>query len=505
MHNNYYFLRQVSARLREQLNGFTLVSCFSQNKDEIVFEFNDAKKSFFIKADLQGDFSCLTFPGNFHRARKNSADLFSEAIMKKVIGVRQFENERSFMIHLEDDLGVLFKMHGNKSNVLLTQAREVISVFKNNLAGDMEADRDIDWSKEAFVKNIDQLEKLYFTFGKPVWEYLGAKDWERVRKTKALLEDPEYYIIRTEKKVILSLLPLESVIEKYDDPLVAINAFYFRHISENAFVREKNSIVSRLRNDIAQTQSWVQKTTAKLHELRNDEHYKAWGDLLMANLHAIEAGKESIDLDDFYHPGTKVTVRLDLKLSPQKNAERYYRKGKNQQIEITKLAEGLEARSKELARLQSELAVVEAATDIKLLRTVVPDLKPRQNTTTVSLPYRQFEFKGFRLWVGKDAKTNDELTLKYSFKEDLWLHVRDDSGSHVLLKHQAGKVFPKDVIEYAASIAAFFSKRKKEPLCAVIVTPKKFVRKRKGDPAGAVIVDREDVILVEPRNPEPRI
>jgi predicted ribosome quality control (RQC) complex YloA/Tae2 family protein len=71
----------------------------------------------------------------------------------------------------------------------------------------------------------------------------------------------------------------------------------------------------------------------------------------------------------------------------------------------------------------------------------------------------------------------------------------------VLIKHQAGKTFPKDVIEHAASIAAFFSKRKTESLCAVIVTPKKFVRKRKGDPAGAVIVDREEVILVEPREP----
>jgi predicted ribosome quality control (RQC) complex YloA/Tae2 family protein len=81
------------------------------------------------------------------------------------------------------------------------------------------------------------------------------------------------------------------------------------------------------------------------------------------------------------------------------------------------------------------------------------------------------------------------------------MHVRDDSGSHVLLKHQANKPFPKDVIEYAAAIAAFFSKRKTEPLCAVIVTPKKFVRKRKGDPAGAVVVDREDVILVEPHAP----
>lgn len=87
MHNNYYFLRQISSRLNQKLRGFTLVSCFSQNKDELVFEFNDSKESFFIKADLQPDFSCLTFPESFKRARKNSIDLFNDVLMRKVIDV----------------------------------------------------------------------------------------------------------------------------------------------------------------------------------------------------------------------------------------------------------------------------------------------------------------------------------------------------------------------------------------------------------------------------------
>jgi predicted ribosome quality control (RQC) complex YloA/Tae2 family protein len=105
---------------------------------------------------------------------------------------------------------------------------------------------------------------------------------------------------------------------------------------------------------------------------------------------------------------------------------------------------------------------------------------------------------GFRIWVGKNAAGNDELTLKYSFKEDLWLHVKDVAGSHVIIKYQAGKKFPKDVIERAAQLAAYNSKRKNETLCPVVVTPKKFVRKRKGDPPGAVIVEREEVIMVVP-------
>ena len=116
----------------------------------------------------------------------------------------------------------------------------------------------------------------------------------------------------------------------------------------------------------------------------------------------------------------------------------------------------------------------------------------------LTLPYHEFEFKGFKIWVGKNAISNDELTQKYSFKEDLWLHAKDVAGSHVLIKYRAAKPFPKDVIERAASLAAYYSKRKNESLCPVTVTPKKFVRKRKGDPVGAVVVEREEVLLVTP-------
>lgn len=485
MYNNYYFLRQISTQLREKLVGFTLVSCFSQNRDELVFEFNNAKTSFFIKADLQGDFGCLTFPEGFHRARKNSIDLFNEVLMKKVVGIRQYENERSFDIQLEDNFTLVFKMHGNKSNIVLLKDGGEIDKFKSNVPGGPGEDRKIDWSKEAFSDH------QYFTIGKIV----KGKTWEEVQEIRKQLEHPKYYIIR-DNKIDFSLLPSEYAIAEFTDPIKAINDFYYRYISENSFLRKKNSLTAQLRTDINSTKSWLKKTNDKLDELSSDDHYKAWGDLLMANLYVIEPKKESVELEDFY-TGKKIVVKLDPKISPQKNAERYYRKGKNQQIEISKLKEGLDKKSKELAKLESELAKVEEAINSKSL----PVIEERQSQQTASVPYREFEFKGFKIWVGKDAKTNDEVTLKYSFKEDLWMHVRDDTGSHVLLKHQANKPFPKDVIEYAASIAAFFSKRKTESLCAVIVTPKKFVRKRKGDPAGAVVVEREEVILVEPHGP----
>ena len=145
---------------------------------------------------------------------------------------------------------------------------------------------------------------------------------------------------------------------------------------------------------------------------------------------------------------------------------------------------------------------IESEPGLSNLRRIIDEpgtVKRGKGKQISAVPYHEFEYKGFKIWVGKNAVSNDKLTQHYAFKEDLWLHAKDVAGSHVLIKYQAGKPFPKGVIERAAELAAHFSKRKNESLCPVTVTPKKFVRKRKGDPSGAVVVERENVIMVTPR------
>jgi predicted ribosome quality control (RQC) complex YloA/Tae2 family protein len=118
---------------------------------------------------------------------------------------------------------------------------------------------------------------------------------------------------------------------------------------------------------------------------------------------------------------------------------------------------------------------------------------------TADLPFKQFETDGWVIWVGKNAKNNDLLTLKYAKKFDIWLHARDVSGSHVVIRNPNQRTVPKHVVEKAAELAAHFSKRSTESLCPVIVTAKKFVRKTKDLLPGQVIVDREEeVVLVKP-------
>jgi predicted ribosome quality control (RQC) complex YloA/Tae2 family protein len=513
MHNNFYFLRQLSKELSEKLIGFTVVSCFSQNKEELIIELNNSHESFFIKASLQPSFCCLSFPSGFSRAKKNSIDLFNGIELKKVVAIRQFQNERSFAIELEDHFALLFKMHGNQSNIVLFQNEKVIAIFRNQFQSDYEItlsnlDKTINWNKEIFLNNMGNLSQPYFTLGKEVNKYLEGKfkdlptneeKWMLFQEAIRQLDSPRFYIQEKEGKLSFSLLQMCKVEAEFNSPIEAINEFFYKFTTSQTFLTEKAKALRELKDQLKSRISYLVKNQQKVDELQNDQHYQLWADLIMANMHQIKIGTEKIMLENFY-TGQPEEIKLKKELNAQRNAEVFYRKAKNQQIEINKLNEAIQTKKKEIEKLKLSIAYVEQSEDLKSLRQHIKNepAKPKNNNLKI-LPYHTFEFKGFQIWVGKNAEANDELTLKYAYKEDLWLHAKDVPGSHVIIKHQSGKSFPKDVIERAAELAAYNSKRKTESLCPVAVTPKKFVRKRKGDPAGMVVVEKEVVVMVEPK------
>jgi predicted ribosome quality control (RQC) complex YloA/Tae2 family protein len=515
LHNNYFFLRHLSKALEDILQNAIISECFSQSKEELIVRFETKNGSFFIKASLVPEFTCLSFPAEFSRAKKNSIDLFGILIGQRVLSVRQFDNERSFSIILSGDLALLFKMHGNRSNIILLSEGKITELFKKNVKADYNLkpesfDRTIDWSYECFLRNIDHPEKIYFTFGKIVWKYLDLvgfntlspeSQWKLITDTQEKLLEGIFLITEIDQEPVFSLLEIGVIVKQHSNPIKALNDFYYTFTQVFALVKEKNAFSSALASKLQSSRSYYKKTFSKLAELEQDTSYKVWADLIMANLHNLKTGMEKAVLSNFYNQDHPIEIKLKRDSSPQKTAELYYKKSKNQQIEAEHLQNVLFSKEKEISSIETLLETISNTNDLKTLRKlkaeVIETLPAEKDAAT--LPYHEFFHNGFRIWVGKNAQANDILTLKFGFKEDLWLHAKDVAGSHVLIKHQAGKSFPKDVIQRAAELAAWNSKRKNETLCPVIVTPKKYVRKRKGEPAGAVVVEREDVIMVEPR------
>lgn len=516
MHNNYYFLRQLSKQLQQQLVGWELATCFSQNKDELILGFCTDSQEFYIRASLGSHAALLAFPPEFQRARRNSVDLFPELIGKRVTDIVQLPNERSFFIELEADFCLLFKMHGNRSNIVLFEKQVVISLFKNALEKDWaivlaDLGKNLDWTKAIFDIENGNLKKLYPTLGQIPLAYLQqlgyetaslADRWAMTQSLLLQLEKPVYAIGEWEGKQILSLLPImarEKTKKQTVDVIEAANLFANEYSHIHFLEQERQEALLLLQKRQQQTANYLLKTEAKLQEIEITGRHEEIGHILMANLHAIPARAEKVVLEDFYRNNT-IEIKLKPDLSPQRNAENYYRKAKNQKIEIEKLYDNLARKEQEKQKIAQHIAFVIEAKQLKEIRKYLKDNKiiSQEEKEEKVLPFRRFEYEGWEIWVGKNAQHNDELTQRYSHKEDLWLHARDVSGSHVLLKYKAGKPFPSNVIERAASLAAYYSKRKSDTLCPVICTPKKFVRKIKGAAAGSVMVDKEEVILVKP-------
>jgi predicted ribosome quality control (RQC) complex YloA/Tae2 family protein len=515
VHNSYFLLVQLILSLRRKIIGYRIVSVFSQEKDELIIEFNNGNNSFFIRAGFRPEFPILIFPASFGRARKNSVDLFPELIMKSVLQIRNFENERAFLIECTDGYGLLFKIHGPSGNVVLFHHDSVKEIFRNSIGDDFKLkldklSRSIDWSEEFFLKHIDQIRQYYFTFGKEIWRWLNlngfdplqpVKSWTLIKRVLAELALGKFYLIRTSGSIEFSLLKSENIEIEFNEPEEALNYFYGLKIRDHQFQQKKLKLLKDYGGRYSHSADLVEKTEQRLKQIKSEIDFQFYADLIMANLNFISSGMEKVELENFYNPGQKISVRLNPLLSAQKNAEVYYRKSKNRQIEIARLQQILDTRFPEMQQLKEKIDLISGSTEPSQIAEFSADY-PSKADPSVSqkrLPYQEVDFMGYRILIGKSASDNDELTLKHSFKDDLWLHAKDVAGSHVLIKFRAGLNFPRPVIERAAQLAAYYSKRKGETLCPVCYTPKKYVRKRKGDPSGTVVVERESVILVEPK------
>lgn len=497
-----------------QLSGAVISECYSQEKAELIVRFETAQGSFHLRANLSSAFTSLSFPKDFERARKNSVDLFPTIVGHRVTGIVQHQYDRSFVVTLSDNLSLLFKLHGNRSNIILYQRDQASELFRSNLEADRTLDtaqlnRTMDKSYEAFERHQANLPSLYFTFGKIPWLHVHQQGfatknitqrWESINELFDLLDHPRYYLTRVEGKATFSLLPVGEIQQELHDPLLAATTFSQWYRSREGFDREYTRISTALRKRLAQSGEALQRAKFRLSSIESYDKFKVWADLLMANPHVLIDGNK-VMVPNFYNNNQPEEIRVQPDLSVQKNASLYYAKSKKRLVEMKHLQSLIANKAEEFESLTLAVAALQEIKDIKSLRSFVAKHPLRAEIEeTESLPFRETEFMGFRIMIGKNAQANDILLQRFGYKDDLWLHAKDVAGSHVLIKHQAGKVIPRAVIEHAAALAAWHSKRKTDTLCPVIVTPRKYVRKRKGDPAGMVVVEREKIVMVKPED-----
>ncbi len=212
--------------------------------------------------------------------------------------------------------------------------------------------------------------------------------------------------------------------------------FFIQYIRTTHLGREKNHVIKALQKQYAQGQNYIKKSEQKLGDLQQGPRPEELATMLMAYMHQVPPRATEVALPSFY-TDQPITIKLKKELSPQKNAEVYYRKSKNQKIEEEQLAQNIASKYEQLESVEAHLEALQPMEDLRELRQYLKEhelqKKDRQQQEQ-DTPYRQFEIEGFTVLVGKSSKSNDELIRTYSWKEDLWLHAKDVPGSHVIVK-----------------------------------------------------------------------
>lgn len=249
----------------------------------------------------------------------------------------------------------------------------------------------------------------------------------------------------------------------------------------------------------------------ELEECKDKERLKMYGDLINSNLYRLEKGAPFYDLENFYDNNEMVRIPVDVTLSPVQNAQKYYKEYRKKQIAEDKLYDFIQEAEDEAKYLETvidALSRAETDSEITAIRTELYEsgfLSKRvdKNKNSKKLPPKKYlSSEGFNIFVGRNNVQNDQLTLKTAKNYDLWFHVKDSAGSHVIVEAVKDKPFTDKLIREAAMLAVVHSKASASSNVAVDYTIVKNVHKPNGAKFGMVIYDDYKTEYVTPNEEE---
>lgn len=292
--------------------------------------------------------------------------------------------------------------------------------------------------------------------------------------------------------------------------LEAQREYYDYAVYKKKFEDEKRKLNSALSSAIKKVEKRLADLYDKLSECDKAEGVKLCGELITANIYAIERGMKSFEATNYYDENcSKIKIALDPQLSPSQNAQRYYKKYaklKRTELNLTARKADEVARHDYLKTIESNLAYAENLTDLKETREELislsllpppPKLKGgRQKSAKAESNFREFIYDGFTVVCGRNNVQNDNLT-KGLDGEDIWLHTKTYHSAHVGIILQ-GKKATEEVIKFAAEVCAYYSDARDNGKVPVDYTQRKYVKKPKGSALGYFEYTNQKTLLVAP-------
>ena len=280
--------------------------------------------------------------------------------------------------------------------------------------------------------------------------------------------------------------------------------FYTTRDVKKAFALRQKQLSDKVNALIKKNAKKLQAESEKILSCEDYEQNRLKGELLTAYMYLVKEGMSEVTLENYYDENKPVKISLDKNLSPNKNAQRYFKKYSKEKkaLEITSAQK--EQTEKELGYLGSvklEIDKAEDGSDFEDIESELigegilpqPKFKKRQEKES---PYRVYSVNGYIVKCGKNNVQNDRLTAR-AFKDDLWLHAKAYHSAHVIIETKGEKI-PDDVIVIAAEICAFYSEAQGQTKALIDYAEKKYVKKPPKAKSGSVIYTDYKTVAVTP-------
>ena len=558
MVTHYYTLRTLSREFDSLLRGASLEEVFTQKKNELIATLRvhqPAEMQYALTISVDPRLNYCFLREQSSRAKKNSVDLFHEIIGLNVVNVSMHSSDRILSLVLSNGWKLSFQLYNTvESNIILVDEQNNIrDTFKNKkeLDGTVFTAGEEHHQKKTIIQSNDVFRAVNTDHAKTVFQALkqivpllgstytrevlhrvridekravrelNDEDLGQIRETaENILREMEHprpvLYTRGEEPAVLSMIPLQHLSglqsETFGNVNEAVRNSIAKKFRSGGIESEKKTLMNNIKSELERTRRSIEAIREHVAGSLRAQEYEHIGNVIMANLQHLTKGTNRIDIPDVYNEGNNIHVVLDPKLTPARNAERYFEKAKKsraaqaQSEEQMSIAENkrtlLEKFLLHLDQCQTHEQVKEFRQEYKkelLSMKLIPREKGEEQ-----LPFRLFTVAGgFEVLVGKSSANNDLLTMKYAKPNDLWFHVRGAGGSHTVLRVAGHNAVPsKEAILQAAAIAAYYSKMRKARNIPVAYCERKYVRKPKGLAEGAVMLEREKVVFVNPGLPE---
>ncbi|WP_026585600.1 Rqc2 family fibronectin-binding protein [Bacillus sp. J33] len=313
-----------------------------------------------------------------------------------------------------------------------------------------------------------------------------------------------------EQKESFYLFPLQHIkgeSREFNSLSGMLDRYYFGKAERDRVKQQSNDLERFIVNEKEKNEKKIEKLKRTLKEAENADKHQLFGELITANIYAIQKGMKEAEVINYYdEEGGTIVIPLDPQKTPAENAQKYFTRYQKAKNAIVVVNEQIKKAEEEAAYFDSLLQQVETAStkDIAEIREELVEggyLRERQKRGSKKQQNlkpsldRYAATDGTEILVGKNNKQNDYLTNKVAARDEIWLHTKDIPGSHVLIR---SKDPAEQTILEAASLAAYFSKARNSSSVPVDFTQIRHVKKPSGAKPGFVIYDHQQTVYVTP-------